>query len=187
MKKVFLVDNYDSFTYNLYHYFIGLGADVKVLRNRDKGWEKLDFSHLVLSPGPGLPAESGWLMDCLEHYAHKRPILGVCLGMQALAVLKNERLYNLEVVRHGMQGTLNRKSENSLLFKSLPQQFSIGLYHSWAVGLHEDSAFHKVAEDAEGVLMGIENQDEQLFGVQFHPESIMTQYGYELLQNFLSI
>jgi len=187
LKKVFLVDNFDSFTYNLYHYLIGLGAEVKVLRNRDLGWEKVDFSHLILSPGPGLPMESGWLMDCLSTYAQKRPILGVCLGMQAMGVLKNETLYNLDVVRHGMQGVINRKEEDSLLFNNLPPQFTIGLYHSWALKLKSTSSFAPVAEDQDGVLMGIENRDEQLYGVQFHPESIMTEYGHELLKNFLSI
>ena len=185
MKKVLLLDNFDSFTFNLYHHLRALGAEVLVLRNNFVGTFPNNFSHIVLSPGPGLPLKSGRLMPCIQHYQGLCPILGVCLGHQAIGLHLGGELYNLDSVRHGQQ-LLTHRSGNSQLLHQLPDVFEVGLYHSWAlkpnIPLYTPTAF-----DEFEVLMAAEAPDLGLYGVQFHPESIMTTTGLQILSNFLSL
>jgi anthranilate synthase component 2 len=182
--RTLLLDNFDSFTYNLYHHLRYLGEDVQVVRNNDDSWKDFEGSHIVLSPGPGLPKTSGYLMECLEHFHGKLPILGVCLGHQAIAEYKGMKLFNLPDVRHGLQLKVE-VAERIQLFKNSPDSFDAGFYHSWAVE-KGDSNLSVTANDNENVIMALENPDEGLFGIQFHPESIMCSQGMDILKNFLA-
>lgn len=139
------------------------------------------YDKIVLSPGPGLPNEAGGMMDLIGQIDSKIPVLGVCLGMQAIAEYSGGTLYNQEEVKHGVAEKI--QCEVSLLFKGLPSVMEVGLYHSWAV--EEKGEFVVTARSESGVVMAIENQERKLYGVQFHPESIMTPNGKDILHNFL--
>ncbi len=184
MSKVLLLDNYDSFTYNLYDYVSSLGYEVIVMRNDVLDLKKLnEFTHIILSPGPGLPNDSGCMKQLILEQVGKKPILGVCLGMQALALHFGDELYNLENVRHGRQLNCS-KIDRSVLLQNVPKQFQVGLYHSWAVSIKNE--YLKItSRSEEGVIMSIENEKLGCFGVQFHPESIMTPDGKVILRNFM--
>lgn len=183
---ILLVDNYDSFTYNLAHYLAGLGVEVTVARN-DALPDNIDdgYTHLVLSPGPGLPAEAGKLMALIAEYAAKKPILGICLGMQALAIHFGGRLYNQPTVKHGLTTTLQPEL-NDRLYKNIPPPITVGLYHSWAVNKDDLPAeLQATATSAEGVLMSFKHKKLPIYGVQFHPESILTPFGKLMLKNWV--
>lgn len=183
LKHVLLLDNYDSFTYNLKHYILSLGCAVTVVRNDEFNLDFSPFSHIVLSPGPGLPKEAGVLMDVLKFADGKIPVLGVCLGMQGMAEYLGGKLYNQTEVKHGISEVV--LVENSPLFLGVNSEFEVGLYHSWAV---DNSGDYKVIGRSKSqVIMSIENRYRKMYGVQFHPESIMTQNGKEILQNFLKM
>lgn len=179
-----LIDNFDSFTYNLYHHLRALGQEVVVCRNDENRWRTINPSRVVLSPGPGLPDQSHQLMDILAHFCGKIPVLGVCLGHQAIAVSKGIPLTNLQRVRHGMQLEVKVLQE-TVLFRGLAPQFKAGFYHSWAITDQGLSSEHLSAIDEEEIPMAIEYPEEGLFGIQFHPESIMCPVGMEILRNFL--
>lgn len=184
--NILLLDNFDSFTYNLYHYLLEFTANVTVKRNDEITPEEAEaFSHIVLSPGPGLPKNAGVLMDLIKHLANEKSILGVCLGMQALAEYFGGTLYNQQMVKHGV--TTQIKTEvHSRLFQNLPTQFEVGLYHSWAIEETTlPSAFQITARSEQNVLMAIEHHTLPICGVQFHPESILTQHGKEIIGNWL--
>lgn len=184
MKKILLLDNYDSFTYNLYDYVSSLGYVVDVQRNDACSLREMDqYSHIILSPGPGLPKEAGCMMQLIASQVEKTPILGVCLGMQALALHFGETLYNLESVRHGRQMNCS-KIGKSILLRHLPEKFKVGLYHSWAVKT-KNEVLKITSRSEEDVIMSIEDPNLGCFGVQFHPESIMTPHGKQILQNFM--
>lgn len=184
--KVLLVDNYDSFTYNLAHYLENLGSRVMVKRNDELGLEEVrQYSHICLSPGPGLPKAAGLLMALVENFQETRSILGVCLGCQALAEQAGARLYNQQEVAHGLGRTVQRYGESWLL-QGLPQQFTVGLYHSWAIEAPSLAPPWRVtARRQNGVVMAMEHAELPLAGVQFHPESILSQGGYSILENWL--
>lgn len=181
MQQILLLDNFDSFTYNLAHYLVGLGAQVHVIRNNNAIPSLSKYDKVVLSPGPGLPGEAGCMMELLKQAECRLPVLGVCLGMQAIALHLGGEIYNQEVVKHGLQETI--QCRDSVLFSGMENQMEVGLYHSWAVKEH--SAYQVTAKSASGILMGIENVDRKLYGVQFHPESVMTPNGMNILKNFL--
>jgi anthranilate synthase component 2 len=143
----------------------------------------LDYDKIVLSPGPGLPADAGMMPEVIKKYAGKIPILGVCLGMQGIAEFFGGRLYNQTVVRHGISTTITTTDE-SVLFHELPRQFEVGLYHSWAV-TDLSNSLQVTAMSQEEVVMAIECAGQHVYGVQFHPESILTQFGKEILLNFI--
>lgn len=182
--KILLLDNYDSFTFNLAHYLESMCEKVDVLRNDEVSLERIiDYDKIVLSPGPGLPADAGMMPELIKRYAGKIPILGVCLGMQGIAEYFGGRLYNQTVVRHGVS-TIIDTAEESHLFRELPRQFEVGLYHSWAV-TDLPNSIRISATSQEEVIMAIESVDQRVYGVQFHPESILTQFGKEILRNFI--
>lgn len=183
MQQILLLDNFDSFTYNLKHYLVGLGSSVHVVRNNAHNLKLSDYDKIVLSPGPGLPKNAGIMMDLIGEVGGTVPILGVCLGMQAIAQHLGGEIYNQENVKHGVQETITR-SESSL-FTDLPEKMEVGLYHSWAVKEHV--AYSVTAKSESGVIMAIENTEQQLYGVQFHPESVMTPNGMKVLENFLKL
>lgn len=182
MQKIFLLDNFDSFTFNLVHYFESLDCAVVVQRNNEPLPDLLDFDKIVISPGPGLPSEAGRLMELLEKNNGQIPVLGVCLGMQAIAEYLGGKLYNQNVVKHGIQTSIKEWKPNSLM-KSDWVGEKVGLYHSWAVDDSGDYEITTVSED--DIIMSIENSKQNLFGVQFHPESILTKRGMEIVKNFV--
>jgi anthranilate synthase component 2 len=183
--KILLIDNFDSFTFNLVHYLEAIDCEVTVVRNNEIKFDDCEkFDKIVLSPGPALPKDSGDLMRFISLFHFKKPILGVCLGMQALAEFFGEELYNLEKVKHGMQEIVEVETHSNLFF-DLPQKINVGLYHSWAVKLNSDKNFKEIAKSENHVLMAIEHKTLSIFGVQFHPESILTDFGKEILFNFV--
>jgi len=183
--KVLILDNYDSFTFNLFHYVEGLGVHVVVKRNDEISSEEVaEFDKIILSPGPGLPEESIGMMNIIEDWYDKKPILGVCLGMQALAVHFGDTLYNLESVFHGVQSDAIILNPSAIL-DGLEERFQVALYHSWAIDCQENSPFIKTSISENGVLMSFDHKDYPVYGVQFHPESIMTPDGRLILKNFI--
>ena len=185
--KVLLLDSFDSFTYNLSHYLEGLNCEVKVARNNEITLAEIEqFDKIVLSPGPGLPHDAGVLMDLLAEFATKKPILGVCLGMQAIAVHFGGSLYNLPHVKHGVAEMVTQQAE-SILLRDVPKTFEVGLYHSWAVDPALPDELKTTAISENGILMAIEHRTLPLFAVQFHPESILTPAGRKIIQNFVDL
>ncbi|MBC9813214.1 aminodeoxychorismate/anthranilate synthase component II [Crocinitomicaceae bacterium CZZ-1] len=184
--KVLIVDNYDSFTYNLYHYAVQCGVDVVVRRNDELLLDEVqEYDRIILSPGPGLPSEAPLMFDLLKTYGHQKPILGVCLGMQGIAEFYGGQLINQKQVKHGVQADVT-VDNSSQLFKGLPPRIKVGLYHSWCVDATTLPDELKVTGiSSEGVVMSFEHIDLPVFGVQFHPESVMTEAGLQMLNNYL--
>lgn len=183
MQRILLIDNYDSFTYNLAHYFENLGAQVQVVRNDEFSGDLSSYDKVVLSPGPGLPREAGRLMDIIQMADGKVPLLGVCLGMQGVAEYLGAELYNMDRVRHGVEARVNLAS--GALFDEISEEMIVGLYHSWAVKEGQGD-FVVVGRSEDGTVMAIENVERKLYGVQFHPESVMTPDGKKVVANFLN-
>lgn len=182
LKRILLVDNFDSFTYNLVHYLESHDCSVDVCYNTAIPTGVANkYDAVVLSPGPGLPEESGDLKVFVAEFLGEIPILGVCLGMQALAVQLGGTLYNQQVVKHGVQESIITK--RGVLFSQDDSEFEVGLYHSWAVSKEGDYTI--TAESKNGTVMALENKSLRCYGVQFHPESILTPKGMEILENFL--
>lgn len=185
--KIIIIDNYDSFTYNLVHYFEDLDCDVTVFRNDEFDLEELEkFDQIVLSPGPGIPDEAGLLKDVIKQYAGKKPILGICLGQQAIAEVYGGILVNLEQVYHGVSTEINVINK-SVLFKNLPSQIEVGRYHSWVVSKENfPKSLSITAVDKNGEIMALQHNLLDIQAVQFHPESILTPNGKMMLKNWLS-
>ncbi len=185
--KILVIDNYDSFTFNLVHLIESLGVSFEVCRN-DKllSIPSQDYSHLLIGPGPGLPDSSGELMTFLKLWPHDKPLLGVCLGMQALLTLEEVQIRNLVKVYHGACEPVH-VLKSSKWMRGIPSAFKAGRYHSWGF-LTEDipSNYAIVAEDAEKSVMAMEHIVYPWFGVQYHPESIMTEFGDLLIRNFIA-
>lgn len=190
MKQVLIVDNYDSFTYNLVHSVETiLGYSVTVKKNDALVLSELaDFEYFILSPGPGLPQEAGALLELIEAFGPTKKFLGVCLGLQAIAEAYGCQLKNLKQVYHGIRSKINVTAPQSKLYKHLPQQLMVGRYHSWV--LDEATLSQNLivsARDENGTIMSIEDPQRDVFAVQYHPESIMTDQGIKLLENFLAL
>lgn len=185
--KVVIIDNYDSFTYNLSHLVKELGAEVSVLRNDCFSLPELEpFDKIILSPGPGIPSEAGLLLDVIGAYAGRKPILGVCLGHQAIGEYFGGRLTNLSDVFHGVQTPVSITADD-YLFASLPATVEVGRYHSWVVsteGLPE--CIEPTAVSAEGQIMALRHRDLDVRGIQFHPESVLTPDGRTMIGNWLA-
>ena len=187
--KILLIDNYDSFTFNIVHLLREVGvADISVKRNTEINMVDLEAYHAVIaSPGPGLPAESGSLMKVVRYCLdNDKPYLGICLGHQALGEAVGARLEQLQAVKHGVQEPCTQSCFSRLL-KDVPKTFDIGRYHSWVVGKHDlPSVFEVLAESKDGVIQAAKIKDKNAFGLQFHPESIMSAaIGKTILSNFL--
>lgn len=184
--KILLIDNYDSFTYNLVHYLEGLDAEVTVVFNDQVNMSSINhFDKIVFSPGPNLPEKAGFMMKIIANYHKSIPMLGVCLGFQALTIYFGGKLYNQTEVRHGVQTTC-KVNLKSTLFKNTSSPLQVGLYHSWALEPESIPDCLKItATSKENVIMAIEHKTLPLYGVQFHPESILTEFGMQILKNFL--
>lgn len=185
--KIVVIDNYDSFTFNLVHYLQDLEEQVVVYRNDEFDIEDLEyFDKIVLSPGPGVPSEAGLLNQVIKKYAPTKSILGVCLGQQAIAEVFGGQLVNLEKPFHGIATTITVTVPDEELFKSLPDQFEVGRYHSWAVEAASlPHCLEVTAVDQQGIIMALRHKDYDVRGVQFHPESILTPMGKQILANWL--
>tara|TARA_B100000678_G_scaffold273193_1_gene263300 strand:+ start:843 stop:1451 length:609 start_codon:yes stop_codon:yes gene_type:complete len=185
--RVLLLDNYDSFTYNLFHYLRQLTPEVRVARNDEITLaEALQYHHILISPGPGLPAHAGITMPLLRSVTDQHSVLGVCLGCQALGEVYGASLFNQQEVAHGIQRKVYQTRQDSWLFKGLPDSFQVGLYHSWAIEPDQLSRNMKItARSEKGIIMGMEHETLPVAGVQFHPESIMTEHGLQMLKNWL--
>ena len=186
MEKVFVIDNYDSFTYNLVHYLEELGFEAIVKRNDKFKLDELDeFSRILLSPGPGIPDESRLLKAAIERYAPTKKILGICLGQQAIGEVFGAKLINLEKVYHGI-ATPVTVTEDDLLFRDLPKTFEIGRYHSWVIETPLPNDLVATSFDEQGQLMSLRHKTYHVRGVQYHPESILTPNGKKILENWIN-
>lgn len=184
--KIVIIDNYDSFTYNLSHLLKELGADVTVVRNDKFELKDLEqYDKIVLSPGPGIPSEAGLLLDVIRTYAGRKPILGVCLGHQAIGEVFGASLENLKEVYHGVQ-TEGTQMGNDYIFDGLPERVMMGRYHSWVVA--KDSVpecLEVTAMSDDGEIMAMCHRQYDIHGIQFHPESVLTPEGKTIVGNFL--
>ncbi|MEP5611709.1 MAG: aminodeoxychorismate/anthranilate synthase component II [Cyclobacteriaceae bacterium] len=190
MKKVLVIDNYDSFTYNLVHILrdLGLKDDLKIVRNDQFELDLVnDYDHILLSPGPGLPADAGLMPQVIQKYAATKNILGVCLGHQGIGEAFGCELFNLPQVYHGVVTEVKVAGDDEL-FRGIPKSFKACRYHSWVIkkeSLSSDLEVTSVAEN--GNIMSIRHKEYCVRGVQFHPESIMTKYGEKMIQNWLKL
>ena len=189
MSKILIIDNYDSFTYNLVHLVNEIGLQCEVWRNDKFNLDDVeDFSHIILSPGPGIPSEAGLLLDVIARYAPTKSIFGVCLGQQAIAEAFGGQLYNLSRPMHGIATPIKVTDPNEKLFAGLPQSFKVGRYHSWVVdhkGL-PDVLTVTAIDEQDNSIMALRHKQYDVRGVQFHPESVLTEYGRQMMQNWLA-
>jgi len=185
--KIVIIDNYDSFTYNLSHLVKELGAEVTVLRNDQFELPQLEsFDKIILSPGPGIPSEAGLLLDVIRTYAGRKPMLGVCLGHQAIGEAFGARLENLSDVFHGV-ATPCRIVADDPLFAGLPATITVGRYHSWVVSKEGfPDCLEITAESEQGQIMALRHRDYDIRGIQFHPESVLTPDGRTMIGNWLN-
>ncbi len=188
MTKIVIIDNYDSFTYNLVHYFEDLDCEVTVFRNDEFDLEELKpFDKIVLSPGPGLPSTAGLLESVIQTYAPTKSILGVCLGQQAIGEVFGGTIINLEKVYHGVATRIHVVVDDEVLFNGLDTHFDVGRYHSWVVNT---DGFPKVLEitsvGENGEIMSLRHRNFDVKGVQFHPESVLTPNGKTILANWIN-
>ncbi len=183
--KVLIIDNFDSFTYNLVHLIDPLCDNYEVWRNDEINFSRVSyFDKVLISPGPGMPSESNQLMDFIGHFAHEKDILGVCLGCQALGEFFGAKLYNLKQVKHGIQTSISIV-DHSIIFRGLTSTIEVGRYHSWALNIETTESLITTSSDSQGVLMSFRHKYLPIFGIQFHPESIMTRMGVSLIKNWI--
>ena len=186
--KVLVIDNYDSFTYNLVHYLEDLDCDVTVVRNDKLTLEDVEpFDKIVLSPGPGVPDEAGLLKPIIERFAPTKSILGVCLGQQAIGEVFGGSLINLEDVYHGVATKVNITVDDESLFNGLEKEIEVGRYHSWVVNPNLPECLEATSFDENGQVMSLRHKVYDVKGVQYHPESVLTPHGKQILENWLNI
>ena len=186
--KTVIIDNYDSFTYNLAHLVKALGAEVNVLRNDQFSIDALEaYDKIILSPGPGIPSEAGLLLDVIKTYAGRKPMLGVCLGHQAIGEAFGAQLENLSEVFHGVATPAHIVADDPI-FCGLPKTFTVGRYHSWVVATDQlpDSLTVTAVSD-EGQIMALRHKEYDIHGIQFHPESVLTPEGSIIIKNFIDL
>lgn len=187
--KILVLDNYDSFVYNLVHIIreLGYGENLDVFRNDKISVEKAGkYDKILLSPGPGIPSEAGIMLELIEKYGPEKSILGICLGHQAIGEVYGARLYNMPEVLHGVGTSVRITKNNDYLFQNVPDSFRICRYHSWAVA--KDSVNGKLevsALDGNDMVMGISHSEYDVRGLQFHPESVITENGKTIMKNWL--
>ncbi|MBQ9286117.1 MAG: aminodeoxychorismate/anthranilate synthase component II [Bacteroidaceae bacterium] len=186
--NIVIIDNYDSFTYNLSHLVKELGVQVDVLRNDQFRLSDLEtFDKIILSPGPGIPSEAGLLLDVIHTYAPRKPMLGVCLGHQAIGEAFGARLENLDQVFHGV-ATPCRLVAKDPIFNGLGEELTVGRYHSWVVSRDDfPSMLEATAVSPEGQIMALRHRRFEVHGIQFHPESVLTPEGKTIIKNFIQL
>jgi len=189
-KRILIIDNYDSFTYNLVHLVNEIGLQCEVWRNDKFAIDEVDaFDHIILSPGPGIPSEAGLLLEVIEKYSPSKSIFGVCLGQQAIAEVFGGKLYNLKQPMHGIATPIKITDRNEKLFIGLPQIFKVGRYHSWVVDEKAipDTLTVTAIDKADNSVMALRHKEFEVRGVQFHPESVLTEFGKEIMKNWLAL
>ena len=180
-----MLDNYDSFTYNLVHYLEELGAEVTVKRNDQLHLEEVEsYEYIILSPGPVIPDEAGLLKPIIEKYGPTKKIFGVCLGQQAIGEVYGGKLINLDTVYHGIATQISITGED-YIFKDIPKEIQVGRYHSWVVDASLPDELEATSFDENGQLMSLKHKTFDVRGVQFHPESVLTPHGKQMLKNWL--
>ncbi len=183
---ILVIDNYDSFTYNLVHYLEDLNCEVTVYRNDEFDIDEIaHFDKILLSPGPGVPDEAGLLKAVIAKYAPTKSILGVCLGQQAIGEVFGGTLSNLDKVYHGVATMVKTSVDDELLFEGLGNEFEVGRYHSWVVDADLPDVLEATSFDENGQVMSLRHKTFDVRGVQFHPESVLTPNGKKILENWL--
>ncbi len=185
--KILVIDNYDSFVYNLVHYLEELDVEVTIKRNDEFFMGEVnDYDKILLSPGPGIPDEAGLLKEVIKIYAGKKPILGVCLGQQAIGEVFGGSIRNLSEVFHGIATKINILVEDEPLFNGLAREIEVGRYHSWVVK-HENfpAPLEITSLDENGQIMSLRHREFDIRGVQFHPESVLTPQGKQIIKNWI--
>ncbi len=186
MKHILVIDNYDSFTYNLVHYLQDLGCEVTVKRNDKLTLEEVEnYDKILLSPGPGIPNEAGLLKPIIKAYGATKSILGICLGQQAIAEVYGGSIENLNKVYHGVSTPIKRVGEDAVLYKDIPRELEVGRYHSWVVSKTLPKALISTSIDENGEIMSLRHVEHDVRGVQYHPESILTPEGKKILKNWV--
>ncbi len=184
--RVLVIDNYDSFTYNLVHYLEDLDCEVTVYRNDEFDMDEIaHFDKILLSPGPGIPDEAGLLKAVIAKYASSKSILGVCLGQQAIGEVFGGTLSNLDKVYHGVATMVKTVVDDEFLFEGLGTEFEVGRYHSWVVDANLPDVLEATSFDENGQVMSLRHKTFDVRGVQFHPESVLTPNGKKILENWL--
>ena len=184
--KILVIDNYDSFTYNLVHYLEDLDCEVTVYRNDEFDIEEIAaFDKILLSPGPGIPDEAGLLKEVIRTYASTKSIFGVCLGQQAIGEVFGGTLSNLDTVYHGVATMVKTVVDDELLFEGLGNEFEVGRYHSWVVNTDLPDSLEATSFDENGQVMSLRHRTYDVRGVQFHPESVLTPNGKKILENWV--
>jgi len=187
MKKILVIDNYDSFTYNLVHYLEDLDCKVTVYRNDEFDIDEIAvFDKILLSPGPGIPDEAGLLKAVIQKYAPTKSIFGVCLGQQAIGEVFGGTLSNLDKVYHGVATMVKTVVDDELLFEGLGNEFEVGRYHSWVVDTNLPDVLEATSFDENGQVMSLRHKTYDVRGVQFHPESVLTPNGKRILANWVN-
>lgn len=186
--KIVIIDNYDSFTYNLSHLVKELGADVTVFRNDKFLLNEIEqYDKIILSPGPGIPSEAGLLLDVIRTYRGRKPMLGVCLGHQAIGEVFGARLTNLSTVYHGV-ATEGTQYGNDPIFRGMPKRIIMGRYHSWVVDSTSlPECLEVTAMSDDGYIMALRHRHYDIHGIQFHPESVLTTEGRQIVKNWLEL
>lgn len=186
--KIVIIDNYDSFTYNLSHLVKELGADVTVFRNDKFLLNEIEqYDKIILSPGPGIPSEAGLLLDVIRTYRGRKPMLGVCLGHQAVGEVFGARLTNLSTVYHGV-ATEGTQYGNDPIFRGMPKRIIMGRYHSWVVDSTSlPECLEVTAMSDDGYIMALRHRHYDIHGIQFHPESVLTPEGRQIVRNWLEL
>lgn len=189
MSRILLIDNYDSFTHNIEHLIKKLDFDVDVLRNDAFYIEDIEnYDKIIISPGPGVPSEANQILEIIRKYHHSKSILGICLGHQAISEAFNGKLKNLSKVYHGISSEITILDSDQKIFKNIPKQIDVARYHSWAIDencIGDNLKITSIAED--GTIMSITHKEYDVQGIQFHPESILTPFGEQILKNWLEI
>ncbi len=184
-RQILMIDNYDSFTYNLVHYLEDLGCEVVVKRNDELTLDDVDrFQEIVLSPGPGIPDEAGLLKPIIKKYAPSKRIFGVCLGQQAIGEVFGGTLINLDEVYHGVATTI-AIIEDDYIFHGMSKTMEVGRYHSWVVDSELPKELTATSVDEKGQIMSLKHNTYDVRAVQFHPESVLTPQGKQMLKNWL--
>jgi len=188
--KILVLDNYDSFVYNLVHIIraLGFGEEMDIVRNDKITLEEIEqYDKILLSPGPGIPEEAGIMMDLIRQYAPTKSIMGVCLGHQAIGEVFGAKLINMDEVLHGIATPNIVKDEQELLFEDVPKQFTVARYHSWMIdGATITDELEVTAVDDADRVMGVRHKTHDVRGLQFHPESVLTEHGIKIMENWLN-
>lgn len=186
MKKILVIDNYDSFVYNLVHYLEAFDVEVDVVRNKSIDLDQVEvYDKILLSPGPGIPDEAGQLKAVIKRYYKIKPILGVCLGQQAIMEVFGGTLENLKQVYHGIATSIDITVDDEPLYQGLPKRIDVGRYHSWVVNKNLPEVLEATSLDENGHIMSLRHKTFDVRAVQYHPESVLTPEGKTIIKNWV--